>query len=129
MSGLIIVFLWILFVLWMGKLERRSEERHRKRNPPSLEKGWYGSDPNTPKPPINNSRDGYRPMEHLVVTARGEQWVSERLPKDDYRVSDLSNFGSRAPSVYTLISKPAGYRLVAGYHMTQDDEGDDLPDD
>ncbi len=52
------------------------------------------------------------------MTVGGERWVTEYLPKDDYRASELT-----APYVYALISKPVGYRLIAGYHML--DDGDD----
>lgn len=65
---------------------------------------------------------GYTPIKHLVVTASGEQWVTERLPKNDDRVSD-----SAPPSVCSLISKPLGYRLLAGYHMLQEDDPADSP--
>lgn len=51
-------------------------------------------------------------IKHLVVTRRGDRWVSDQLPKDDYNFPDEA-----PPSVDSLISKPIGYRLVAGHNL------------
>lgn len=62
----------------------------------------------------------YRPIEHLVVTVRGDRWVTERLPKNEDRVPDPA-----PPSVSSLISKPVGYRLIAGHHLLQGNDPSD----
>ena len=58
-------------------------------------------------------------IKHLVVTRRGDRWVSDRLPKDDYNFSDEA-----PPSVDSLISKPIGYRLVAGHNLLHTDDSE-----
>ena len=77
-----------------------------------------GSTDHAPVP--DDGVGSYHPMEHLLVTAHGEQWVPERLPKEDRSTYELSE-----PSVCALISKPAGYRIIRGYNLLQEDDVED----
>jgi hypothetical protein len=58
-------------------------------------------------------------IKHLVVTRRGDRWVSDQLPKDDYNFPDEA-----PPPVDSLISKPIGYRLIAGHNLLHSDNSE-----
>lgn len=59
-------------------------------------------------------------IEHLLVTRNGDRWVVDQLPRDDY-----ADFDEAPLAVDQLISRPAGYRLVRGYNLLQDEDLDE----